>query len=109
MQRKLTPATTLENLKKEAKRWLKALRENDAQARERFQQAHSHAPANPVLRDVQHALAREYGEKSWKALKQALQAWPASPAMLIESAARFLEYACPDHHVRGLPAHRMAR
>ena len=23
--------------------------------------------------------------------------------------ARFLECACPDHHVRGLPAHRMAR
>src|SRR5258708_36827038 len=26
-----------------------------------------------------------------------------------EPVARFLECACPDHHVRGLPAHRMAR
>ena len=26
-----------------------------------------------------------------------------------EPVSRFLECACPDHHVRGLPAHRMAR
>src|SRR5205814_6283784 len=26
-----------------------------------------------------------------------------------QTVTRFLEYACPDHHVRGLPAHRMAR
>src|SRR5688572_17737698 len=26
-----------------------------------------------------------------------------------ELVARFLEYACPDHHVRGRPAHRIAR
>ena len=26
-----------------------------------------------------------------------------------QTVLRFLEYACPDHHVRGLPAHRMAR
>jgi ankyrin repeat protein len=27
----------------------------------------------------------------------------------VQLVARFLEYACPDHHVRGLPAHRIAR
>ena len=32
------------------------------------------APAEPVLRDVQHALAREYGLESWVALKTALAA-----------------------------------
>ena len=62
----------LENLKKEAKRWLKALRANDASARERFLQAHPKAPAEPVLRDVQYALAREHGHESWIALRNAL-------------------------------------
>src|SRR5258708_1565552 len=107
MQRKLTATTTLENLKKESKRWLKALRKNDAAARARLQHAHPNAPGKPVLRDVQYALAREYGHNSWTELKQALETRPApAPAQLV---TRFLEYACPDHHVRGRPAHRMAR
>src|SRR5262245_29483020 len=113
MQRKLTATSTLENLKKEAKRWLKALRENDAAARARLQHAHPNAPGKPVLRDVQYALAREYGQNSWKDLKQSLESRPATnppaPGMRAQIAARFLEYACPDHHVRGRPAHRMAR
>ena len=113
MPRTLTSATTLENLKKEAKRWLKALRGNDAAARERFQSAYPNGPTQPVLRDVQHALAREYGQESWKLLKQALEARPAESAASSRpdapASARFLEYACPDHHVRGRPAHRMAR
>src|SRR5712692_9317144 len=106
MRRKFTSATTLDNLKKEAKRWLKALRENDAEARERMQRAYPNAPQHPVLRDVQHALACEYGEANWKALKQATGQAQAKQASLVR---RFLECACPDHHVRGLPAHRMAR
>lgn len=73
MQRKLTSTTSLENLKRAAKRWLKALREDDANARERFLQAYPKGPAAPVLRDVQHALAREYGQASWKDLKLALE------------------------------------
>lgn len=73
MQRKLTSASTLDNLRKEAKRWLKALRENDAQARERFENAYPNTPARPGLRHVQHALAREYGRDNWKDLTQALQ------------------------------------
>src|SRR2546421_1586848 len=113
MQRKIASTTTLDNLKKEAKRWLKALRENDAAARERLQQAHPNAPRKPVLRDVQYALAREYLQNSWKDLKLALEKRaaerPQAPATHAQLVARFLEYACPDHHVRGLPAHRMAR
>jgi hypothetical protein len=66
MPRKLTSATSLDNLKREAKRWLKALRENDVEARARMQRAYPAAPDRPVLRDVQHALACEYGEASWK-------------------------------------------
>lgn len=72
MQRKLTNLTSLENLKREARRWLKALRENAAEARERFQQAYPNGPEIPVLRDVQHALAREHGQASWKDLRHAL-------------------------------------
>src|SRR4051812_44887834 len=112
MPRQLTSATNLDNLKKEAKRWLKALRENDPEARERMQRAHPAAPHPPGLRDVQHALAGEYGMANWKELKQAVQSRPAG-AQAHDGRAplvrRFLECACPDHHVRGLPAHRMAR
>jgi hypothetical protein len=72
MQRKLTAHTTLDNLKKEAKRWLKALRAGEADAAERLREAHPKAPATPVLRDVQLALAREYGLTGWKELKEAL-------------------------------------
>src|SRR5205085_1353613 len=98
---------------KEAKRWLKALRENDAEARERIERAYPNVSSHPVLRDVQHALACEYGLENWKELKLALQKASAEGARTrdaqTELAARFLEYACPDHHVRGPGAHRMAR
>jgi ankyrin repeat protein len=112
MTRPITPQTNLENLKKEAKRWLKVLRAGDAEARERFAQTYPKAPAAPGLRDVQYALARVYGFENWKSLKQALEKRsvpdneaPRSPEQLI---ALFLDYACPDHHVRGRPAHHMA-
>jgi hypothetical protein len=72
MSRKLTSAASLDNLKKEAKRWLKALRENDAAAGERLRNAYANAPGTPALRDVQHGLAREYGFENWKELKSAL-------------------------------------
>jgi uncharacterized protein len=52
MPRTLTSATTLETLKKEAKRWLKALRDNGADARIRFDRAYPGGPSRPVLRDV---------------------------------------------------------
>ena len=109
MPRKITPATTLDNLKKEAKRWLKALRENDAEALQRFHDPWPTAPDQPVLRDVQYALAREYDQKSWTELKQTLAGRaPEEPRNQEQAVARFLEYACPDHHVRSLSAHRMA-
>jgi uncharacterized protein len=68
MPRQITPRTTLENLKREAKRWLNALRANDAEERARFDRAHAKRPAFPTLRDVQHALAVEYGLPGWSAL-----------------------------------------
>jgi ankyrin repeat protein len=72
MCRTLSPDSTLETQKKEAKRWLKALRAGDAQARRRLIAATPAVPVDPGLRDVQLALAREYGLPGWSALRQAL-------------------------------------
>jgi hypothetical protein len=72
MPRDITPRSTLENLKREAKRWLKALRENVGDARARLERAFPEAPDVPGLRDIQHALAREHGLPGWNALKQLL-------------------------------------
>lgn len=73
MQRQLTSATSLDNLRREARRWLKAVRENSAEALERFGQAYPSHSGTIVLRDVQCALAREYGFDNWKLLKLAIQ------------------------------------
>jgi uncharacterized protein len=72
MSRTLTPNSTLETLRKEAKRWLKALQAGDAPAHKRLLAATPAAPADPGLRDVQFALAREYGLPGWAALRQAI-------------------------------------
>jgi ankyrin repeat protein len=109
MARQLTSATTLENLKKEAKRWLKALCRNEEQARARLDRAYPSAPAAPGLRDVQHALAREHGLPGWAALKDALADFALANRAHAERVTWFLDNACPDHHVRGGPDHVMAR
>jgi ankyrin repeat protein len=72
MSRALTAKTNLDALRKEAKRWLKALRAGDASGRRRLAAAWPKAPAEPGLRDVQHALALEHGCESWGALRAAL-------------------------------------
>jgi uncharacterized protein len=64
--------TTVDNLRKAAKRWLKALREGDAEARARLVRVYPGAPKQPTLRDVQHALARERGHESWIALTRSV-------------------------------------
>jgi hypothetical protein len=73
MERKLTPNTTLDNLRRDAKRWLKALRENNAEARAHFERAYPKHTGTPVLRDVHFALAQLYGFENWKDLKLAVQ------------------------------------
>jgi ankyrin repeat protein len=67
-------------MKREAKRWHKALRLNDPDARARLARITPETPVTPSLRQVQHALAREYGFAGWTALKQALEAQPATGA-----------------------------
>lgn len=91
---------TVENLKKEAKRWLRALRAGDAGARARFDRALRDAPAEPTLRDVQHALARERGCAGWTELTARVP-----NGSLVDL---FLRAACPDHHVRSATDHLRA-
>jgi ankyrin repeat protein len=72
MSRKLTPRSSLENLKREAKRWLKAIETGDSAARARFDRVIPRGPATPSLRDVQYALAVEHGFDGWTALRDAV-------------------------------------
>ena len=65
MSDELPRRRTLESLRKEAKRWLDALRQGSAEARTRLRQVLPEAIATPTLRDVQHALAREQGFPGW--------------------------------------------
>jgi uncharacterized protein len=102
--------SSLDNLKKEAKRWLKALRAGDADARARLTQAYPAAPDAPVLRDIQHALAREHGFDGWQSLTKAVTAGrpePPADALSPDVVSTFLQSACWDHHVHGKGDHRM--
>ncbi len=100
---------TLENFRKEAKRWLKALRGGETAARQRLDRAWPSAPQRPGLRDVHHALAREHGYDDWVALKaQADASRPAAEATpAADRVTTFLEFACWDHHTHGAGDHRM--
>src|SRR5438874_90268 len=95
MSRRLTSSTTLDNLKKEAKRWLKALRDGAADARARLVRAWPDAPSTPTLRDVQHALAREHGVAGWNELTAQLEALrgAASSSTQALTLARYEEMA----------------
>lgn len=74
-------ARSLTSLRKEAKRWLAALRAGDVGARARFERALPNPPAAPTLRDVQHAVAREHGFQGWAALKRALEQTSAAETL----------------------------
>lgn len=73
MPRKITAATSVENLKRQAKRWLKGVRAGEPKALARFARSYPKAPKKPVLRDVQHALALEYGFENWAALTEEVE------------------------------------
>jgi ankyrin repeat protein len=91
--RPLTPATSVEDLRKEAKRWLKALRAHDPEARARLLRAWPHAPPSPGLRDVQYALALEHGLSGWTALKDAVAALPRSGSPTGQALQELLQAA----------------
>jgi ankyrin repeat protein len=109
MVRQLTPQSSLDNLKREAKRWLHALRASDPtelrEARARLERSVPNARTEPRLRDVQLALAREHGFAGWAALKAHLASATERAAGHADRVASFIANACPDHHVRGKPAH----
>lgn len=82
--------STLDNVRKEAKRWLHALRARLVPARSRFERAYPAGPDRPGLRDVQHALAREHGFPNWTALKAGLATRSPGSLARYESLARDL-------------------
>ena len=92
MSRALTPRTQLDTLRKEAKCWLKALRLGDPKAASRLAAAWPGAPAEPVLRDLQHALALEYGQTGWIQLKAALDDLALARKSQAEQAERLLAH-----------------
>ena len=96
MSRHITPGTTLDNLKREAKRWLRALRAGVDEARARLYRALPDAPTVPTLRDVHHALAIEFGLPGWTALRNRLA--DQSPMRRYEhvAAAVMVAYRTPD-------------
>ncbi|HSJ65720.1 MAG TPA: ankyrin repeat domain-containing protein [Gemmatimonadaceae bacterium] len=87
MSRELTPRSSLDALRREAKRWLRALRDNDPDARARLSRSHPHAPDEPALRDVQLGLARELGFPGWADLKAELSRQAAGEAANAQSEA----------------------
>ena len=103
--------STLDNFRKEAKRWLKALRASDPDAQARLKRAYPKAPAEPGLRVVQHALALEHGGASWKDLlgsdRGQTGVRPRGETTHTERVSRFLRFACWDHHTHGKADHRM--
>jgi ankyrin repeat protein len=72
MSRSLTLNSNLDALRKEAKRWLKSIEAGEAFAMQRFRDVYPGA-SPPKLREVQQALAREFGLASWAALKQEIE------------------------------------
>ena len=103
-----TPAETLERFRKEAKRRLKAFKSGDEQAVRWYQHAVPDAPADPTLRDMQLAVARSVDFPGWAELKRALETPLPEPQSDVGIVSRFLDNACPDHHVRGRQDHRRA-
>src|SRR5688572_9719249 len=83
-----------ERLRKEAKRWLKALRSGDSAALERLHKALPKHTPTPGLRQVQQALARERGFASWAALKEHALLEDAPSLDRETLAERFLALAC---------------
>ncbi|WP_044561771.1 ankyrin repeat domain-containing protein [Azospirillum sp. B4] len=71
--RALSANTTVEALRREAKRWLKAIAGGDTAAAVRFLEIFPGHTTAPTLRQVQQALAREHGYASWAALRQEVE------------------------------------
>src|SRR5262245_12618763 len=98
MALKLTSQSNLESLRKEAKRWLKALRAGDPQSIDRLTRIHP-GHKTPTLRVVQHGLALEYGFPNWAALKRELEERVLAARSHAEQVALFLEKSANRYNV----------
>lgn len=98
--RELTPRSTLDTVRQQAKRWLKQIGAGDAEALARLRELLPGHAGAPKLREVQHALARDYGFASWAALKQELAARAAAAQGHAALVALFLEKSVLRYGVR---------
>ncbi|HVY70186.1 MAG TPA: hypothetical protein VHH73_09680, partial [Verrucomicrobiae bacterium] len=120
----LPSSPSLDHLKYQAKDLLASFHAGNPEALARVREFHpKHAgqgqpPPKFALGDAQWVIAREYGFESWPKLKLHLESLTGaapgksaavSPVSPLAQVAQFLEFACPDHHVRGGFAHVMAR
>jgi uncharacterized protein len=102
---------TLDDFRKQAKDWLKEVRRQNPGPVKRLRLAYPNAPATPVLRDVQHALAREHGYENWRALTAAVEHQDAQAPRRVsdvrsmdthaDRVALFLQLACWNGDVHG--------
>lgn len=87
MPQDLPARANLEHLKKQAKELLRAAQSGDADALARLRtQADRAADAPLKLADAQHAVAREYGFPTWRAMREHVEA-RATPADPLEALA----------------------
>ncbi|MCV9939395.1 ankyrin repeat domain-containing protein [Boseaceae bacterium BT-24-1] len=98
--RELTSRSTLETIRRQAKRWLKEIEAGEPEALARFRKLIPNHAGAAKLREVQHALARDYGLASWAALKQELAAREAAARGHAALVALFLEKSALRYGVR---------
>jgi hypothetical protein len=96
MSRRDPSRIVLEQFRRQAKRWLRALRAGEPEAHERLRRALPALDRPPALRDIQHAIALEQGVSGWIELKRRLAR--ESPIGSYERIAEAVvtAYATPD-------------
>lgn len=98
--RELTSRSSLEAIRRQAKRWLKEIEAGDTEAIARFRSLIQNQAGPPKLREIQHALSREYGLANWAALKQELAARELASRGHAALVALFLEKSALRYGVR---------
>jgi ankyrin repeat protein len=84
----------LARLRKDAKRWLRAIRSGDQAALDRFRKWLPRHVGEPQLREVQQALARERGFASWADLKIEAEDRAVAARGIDQLTEEFLRRAC---------------
>ena len=84
----------LARLRKDAKRWLRAIRGGDQAALDRFRKWLPRHLGEPQLREVQQALARERGFVSWADLKTDAEDRAVAARGIEQLTEEFLRRAC---------------